>query len=213
MDKVLKRIEKEQKDNLTPDEYFYTQPIANNMYEWHFTILGSKDTAFDKGIYHGYFALPTSYPMNPPDVYFMTENGRFAINQKICLNITGYHKEAWTPAWSLRTMVQAICAYMLVNEHGVGAIFDDETTRRKYAAASRSFKCHHCGSIDKIEKHIIDNRKKSSVTDFIPTVPTNIIDNKEQKENLSKRETEIVNQKKKEQPREKTAKAKRVKTK
>lgn len=42
--------------------------------------------------------------MSPPDIYFMTENGRYQTNKKICLNITSYHKESWSPAWTLRTM-------------------------------------------------------------------------------------------------------------
>lgn len=164
MDKVLKRLAKEQTDNLIPAEYFYTQPIPTNKYEWHFTILGVEGSPFEKGIYHGYFSLPQSYPLNPPDVYFTTPNGRFHINAKICLNITGYHKEAWTPAWSLRTMVQAICAYMLVNEHGIGAIFDSDAVRKDYAKKSRDFTCPHCGPLVKLEELILNNRNQNGST-------------------------------------------------
>lgn len=170
LERVLKRIDKEQKDNLIPADYFYTQPLSKDKYEWHFTILGVEDTPFEKGIYHGYFKLPKDYPMNPPDVYFTTPNGRFQVNSKICLNITGYHKEAWTPAWSLRTMVQAICAYMLVNEYGIGAIFDNDKNRKEYAMKSRKFCCPHCGSLANIESLIISNRANNN---------TNNIENKD----------------------------------
>ena len=156
--KTLKRLLKEKKDNETPSSHFYIQPLKNNNYEWHFTILGVEGTPFEGGVYHGKFILPKSYPVRPPDIFFMTENGRFMINRKICLNITSYHAESWTPAWSLRTMTQAICAYFLVNEHGIGALFDSEAKRKDFAKKSRGFKCKECGCTDDIEKIILDAR-------------------------------------------------------
>lgn len=54
--------------------------------------------------------LPSDFPMSPPDIYFYTvqithvcyfqENGRFEVNKKICLTITSYHKEEWSPSWT-----------------------------------------------------------------------------------------------------------------
>ena len=48
--------------------------------------------------------------MSPPDIYFLNvlvlrdpnvkENGRFEINKKICLTITSFHKEEWSPSWT-----------------------------------------------------------------------------------------------------------------
>ena len=163
MDKVLKRLDKEATDNLVPADYFYTQPLPNDRYEWHFTILGQEETAFANGVYHGYFKLPKDYPLSPPDVYFLTPNGRFHTGAKICLNITGYHKEAWTPAWSLRTMVQAINAYMLVNEHGIGAIFDPDEKRAQYAVQSRAFVCKQCGPTTDVEAIIHKHKNKGAV--------------------------------------------------
>ena len=37
--------------------------------------------------------------MKPPNIIFLTPNGRFATNQKICLSISAYHPESWNPAW------------------------------------------------------------------------------------------------------------------
>ena len=156
---ILKRLHKEKAENATPSSHFYIQPIKNNLYEWHFTLLGPEDTDFEGGVYHGKFILPKNYPLNPPDIYFMTPNGRFDTSRKICLNITGYHKEAWTPLWSLRTMTNAICAYLVINEGGIGAMYDSPATRKEYAKKSKGFKCKECGCTDDIEKLIVDARQ------------------------------------------------------
>ena len=109
------RLRKEKKDNLPGSENFYIQPLDNDLYEWHFTIKGCKDTVYDGGLYHGYFQIPKDYPLAPPNIYFMNKSGRYEINKKICMNITSYHKEEWTPAWTLRTMMEAVCAYFTGN--------------------------------------------------------------------------------------------------
>ena len=81
---------------------------------WHFTLIGIPDTPYENGIYHGYITLPSNYPMSPPDLYFLNESGRYSTNTKICLNITSYHKDTWSPAWGLRTIMEAFSAYFFI---------------------------------------------------------------------------------------------------
>ena len=69
----------------------FSQPLENDLFIWHFTILGPENTDFHEGIYHGQIVLPFEYPFKPPDIYFFTKNGRFEISTKICLTITQYH--------------------------------------------------------------------------------------------------------------------------
>lgn len=67
------------------------------------------------------------------------ENGRFEINKKICLTITSFHKEEWSPSWSsgdrfavsslVETILQAISSMIPVPSPGaIGSIEtpDDE---------------------------------------------------------------------------------------
>lgn len=54
-----------------------TQPLTfnllqDNLFEWHFTIRGPKDTEFDGGVYHGRILFPSDYPYRPPDIVFLT---------------------------------------------------------------------------------------------------------------------------------------------
>ncbi|KAA0194708.1 hypothetical protein HAZT_HAZT010722 [Hyalella azteca] len=103
-----------------PTEEYFAQPLEDNLFEWHFTLRGPVNTEFEEGIYHGRIILPSEYPMKPPDIIFITQNGRFETNKKICLSISGYHPESWRPSWSIRTALLAIIGYM--PSSGLGTI-------------------------------------------------------------------------------------------
>ena len=158
--KNAKRLAKEKEDNLTPDEFFYVQPLQDDMFKWHFTLRGMPGSPYENGLYHGYFEIPNDYPLSPPNIYFLNESGRYQPNTKLCLNITSYHKEEWTPAWTIRSMTQAICSYFIVEDSGIGSISKSESERRKMAITSRTFKCPHCGQLEKIEELILAKHKK-----------------------------------------------------
>lgn len=116
----MKRLLREAAELHEPTRNYYAQPLEENLFEWHFTIRGPEDTPFQGGIYHGRIVLPPEYPMKPPNVIFMTPNGRFEVNKKICLSISGYHPETWRPSWSIRTALLAMIGFMPT--HGNGAI-------------------------------------------------------------------------------------------
>ena len=59
------------RNNLVP-----RRPPQDNLFEWHFTILGPADTAFEGGRYHGRIVLPSDYPMKPPSILMLTVSGR-----------------------------------------------------------------------------------------------------------------------------------------
>jgi ubiquitin-conjugating enzyme E2 J1 len=91
-----------------PPEKFRANPVKvlkylikkDNFFEWHFTMQGPEGSDFEFGIYHGKIELPSEYPIKPPNIYFLTPNGRFQLKTKICLNITKYHPENWNPSWT-----------------------------------------------------------------------------------------------------------------
>lgn len=43
-----------------------------NMFDWHFTLRGPRDTEFEGGIYHGRILLPSDYPFKPPNIILLT---------------------------------------------------------------------------------------------------------------------------------------------
>ncbi len=153
------------------------------MFEWHFTVRGPPDSDFATGVYHGRIILPTEYPMKPPSIIMLTPNGRFEVNKKICLSISGHHPESWQPSWSIRTALLAIIGFMPTE--GLGAIgslglssikiFSFEPffskisfisidypseERKSLAKKSQTWCCPTCGVISRLLK--TDNSLKES---------------------------------------------------
>ncbi|XP_014787367.1 mucin-5AC [Octopus bimaculoides] len=160
---AVKRLMKEAQELKDPTELFYAQPLDDNLFEWHFTIRGPIDTDFDGGIFHGRIVLPPDYPMKPPSIIILTPNGRFEVNKKICLSISGHHPESWQPSWSIRTALLAIIGFMPT--HGAGAIGSLDYTaeeRKVLSKKSLCWKCPVCGSVNNVLKSLTDASKKTS---------------------------------------------------
>lgn len=142
-------------------EEYYASPLEDNLFEWHFTVQGPPSTDFEGGIYHGRILLPPEYPMKPPNIILLTvsscqwcgkelrmnyvmyivsfflpsqPNGRFEINKKICLSISGHHPETWQPSWSIRTALLALIAFMPTPGSGTIGALDYSTEERQKLA-------------------------------------------------------------------------------
>ena len=163
----IRRLNKELESFIKdPSPEYTASPIKDDLYCWHFTIRGPSDTSFENGIYHGVIKLPYSYPNKPPNIMFLTPSGRFEVNSNICLSITKFHTEEWQSAWTIRSMLEAIIAFMPVHEDhdAIGAMDTSEEARKKYAIMSRNFVCDVCGPIvdllPKVEKKEEKNLNK-----------------------------------------------------
>lgn len=142
---AVKRLMKEAKELSEPTAHFFTQPLEENLFEWHFTVKGPSDTPFQGGRYHGRIVFPPEYPMKPPSIIILTPNGRFATKTKLCLSISNFHPESWEPSWSIRTVLMAIIAYMPMSGEGaIGSLDCPNPERAKLAARSSSFVCPDC---------------------------------------------------------------------
>eukprot|EP01084_Bolivina_argentea_P175949 304571_1 len=160
---AIKRIMQECKElRKNPSNFIVAGPLEDNLFEWHFTIAGADETEFEGGKYHGKFILPAQYPFKAPDIIMLTKSGRFEIGKKICLNFTGYHHELWQPAWTIRTMLTALRAFMETNAKGIGAISVDKEQRKKYAKLSLNYKCPKCDVVMKNIKFPIINDKNNN---------------------------------------------------
>ena len=129
-----------------PDPNFVAAPAdMNDLFVWHFIIKGPPDTAWEGGIFHGKIVFPSEYPNAPPDIYFLTPNGRFETNKRLCLTFTSYHPEHWTTAWGVSSILTSVIAFMPTRAEGaVGGLDTSDAERRKYAIQSREWKCKEC---------------------------------------------------------------------
>lgn len=150
---AVKRLFREAKELQESTEEYYAQPLDDNLFEWHFTVRGPVDTEFDGGVYHGRIILPADYPMKPPNIIFLTANGRFETNKKICLSISGHHPETWQPSWSIRTALLAIIGFMPTPANGtIGSLDYTAPERQILAKKSVNYECGECGCISKLLK-------------------------------------------------------------
>lgn len=140
----IKRLSKEFKDmQAKPSYQYYAEPVQDEMFEWHFTIRGPPGTDYEGGIYHGIITFPETYPFKPPSVQFLTPNGRFEINTKICLTFTNFHPELWQPAWTVRTILIGLISYIPVEEENmsIGSINMTSVERKRLVKASQFWSC------------------------------------------------------------------------
>lgn len=110
----------------------------------HFTVRGSDDSPYEGGVYHGKLILPPEYPMAPPRIEFLTPNGRFEVNTRICLSMSDFHPESWQPAWGIRTMIEALRSFMPTPADGVASIETPLLIRRNLARESSNWCCSIC---------------------------------------------------------------------
>ncbi|KAI8105776.1 hypothetical protein M9434_000357 [Picochlorum sp. BPE23] len=139
----IKRLQKELKQlHENPLPGIHAEPSASSLREWHYVIIGDKDSVFTGGVYHGTISFPEDYPFSPPtSIRMRTPNGRFIPNEKICLSITSYHPESWSPLWNISTLLLGFQSYFYCHEKGaIGVLYATrERDIRRMAAQSMEF--------------------------------------------------------------------------
>ncbi|KNH06876.1 Ubiquitin-conjugating enzyme E2 [Perkinsela sp. CCAP 1560/4] len=143
---------------------FVVYPLEKNIFQWHFTLRGPMDSPYEEGFYHGKLLFPANYPFEPPDIFFLTESGRFQLNMKICISITSYHPENWSPSFTVLIILRALRMYMQSPGHGsVGSLDYPVDTIRQLALESHAFHCTQCG--EDVKEHMTRLEKRTHVFD------------------------------------------------
>ena len=119
-----------------PVQGIYTKPDEDNILHWYFLIVGAKGTDFEGGEYFGMIMFPQNYPFKPPDFKMFTPSGRFVCNQKICLSMSGFHAEEWSPLWSVSSMLIGLLSVFTGEEVGVGLQKSSSVQYRQLAKES-----------------------------------------------------------------------------
>lgn len=125
----------------TDNKYSYVRigPYGSNLLRWHFSVMGSPNSEYDGGIYHGRVLLPKDYPGSPPRVQLLTPSGRFIPGHDICLSASNYHPESWTPKWTVLSLIDALRLHMLTQANEIGGMTATPAERRRLAKISRSW--------------------------------------------------------------------------
>lgn len=122
-----------------PVPYVTATPLSNNILCWHYCVTGPVDTPYVGGYYHGKLVFPREFPFKPPAIYMITPNGRFKVNQKLCLSISDFHPDTWNPAWSVSTILTGLLSFMVENTPTSGSTESSDGTKRRLAQESKEF--------------------------------------------------------------------------
>ena len=110
-----------------------------NILEWHFVIHGKEDTPYYGGMYHGKLIFPSNFPFTPPKIIFLTPNGRFKTNERICFSLSDFNTEEWKPAYSITDVLQEVRDFMHDSTETIGSIETSESAKRQLAKNSSTF--------------------------------------------------------------------------
>ena len=136
--------------------------------EWHFVIHGKEDTPYYGGMYHGKLIFPSNFPFNPPSIIFLTPNGRFKTNERICFSISDFHPEQWKPSYSLVDLLYGVREFMHENTETTGSIETSVSKKRHLAKSSHTYNCKDVNFYHRFPRLCDDVSEKSDDPAFPP---------------------------------------------
>ena len=141
----------------------------DNILKWHFVIHGEEDTPYYGGMYHGKLIFPSNFPFDPPSIIFLTPNGRFKTNERICFSISDFHPEQWKPSYSVVDLLYGVREFMHEDTETTGSIETSESEKRQLAKSSSI----HNGK-DNIFYHLFPSLPKERINQQIPSAKKEI---------------------------------------
>ena len=94
----------------------------DNPYLCYFVIHHLDLAGFKNGFYLGSMTISQDYPLAPPSIRLHTPNGRFIPNKNICLTITDFHPEGWSPVLKIYNVLLGLISFMATEDMTVGGI-------------------------------------------------------------------------------------------
>ncbi|GAM20197.1 hypothetical protein SAMD00019534_033720, partial [Acytostelium subglobosum LB1] len=125
--------------NKHPVENIVVCPHPENILEWHYVILGPENTVYESGLYYGKLVFKYNYPLSPPSIYMTTPSGRFQTDTRLCLSISDYHPETWSPSWSVSSILIGLLSFMVDNDSTLGSIITTNDEKRILASKSAEY--------------------------------------------------------------------------
>ena len=135
--RAKKRLKRDMK--LITNDPIPSMDVALNeddILDWHFLIHGREGTPYEDGVYHGRLVFPLTFPFGPPKILFLTPNGRFKVNERICFNLSDFHPEEWKPAYPVTALLRGVYDFMHETTDTIGSIESTDSERRRLARDS-----------------------------------------------------------------------------
>ena len=144
----------------------------DDILDWHFLIHGREGTPYKDGVYHGRLVFPPTFPFGPPKILFLTPNGRFKVNERICFSLSDFHPEEWKPAYSVTAVLRGVYDYMHETTDTIGSIVATDSERRRLARDSMIYNRNNANFCKlfrnsmlialELSRELVDRKKKLS---------------------------------------------------
>jgi ubiquitin-protein ligase len=132
------------KATIEPNEHirFYMSETQANL--WYIMIgnFDGNENEFKDGVYLVRMIAPADFPFNPPRFYFMTPNGVYECEKKVCINIGEYHKEDYRASLGMRGFAEQLISGMIGWKElggGINILHTDAKKKRTMAAESQAY--------------------------------------------------------------------------
>jgi len=141
-EKGVKRVMREIKDlrSRTISERGFGLSFDERDMQTFFAIVKSPGGDFEGGEYLLRIKLPDTYPYQPPVICCETPNGRFEPGTNICLNISHFHSETWSPLLTLEKIILSVMSvFQDESVSGIGSIRTSAEEKKRLADQSSVF--------------------------------------------------------------------------
>lgn len=120
----------------------------------------NKDNDFPDGEYLVKIKAPAKYPYGPPEFYFLTHNGVYEIEKKVCIDIGSYHSNNY-PAHIGMDGFAKMLLNGLINHHelghGINLLKTTHDKKVEYAKKSKAYnEKHYADILNEINNIVIE---------------------------------------------------------
>ncbi len=162
------------------DEFIKYYMDENNVRVWY-ALLHGVAGEFTDGQYLVRVEFPEKFPIDPPWFFFMTPNGVYDLEKKVCIDIGGYHKENYPAALGAKGFIKQLVSGLIGWESlGGGVSLITTTKKKKQALATASVMYNalnnaaHIANINTAYANYTAARKPANaVQASIATIPQN----------------------------------------
>lgn len=131
-----------------PNEHIQFVMSDDNACVWYIRLrnFAGNDDEFIGGEYDCRMVAPTDFPFNPPSFYFLTHNGLYEIETKVCISIGEYHKDEYRATLGMAGFASQLVSGLIGWKEMGGGINIIKTTavkKKELALASRAKNMEH----------------------------------------------------------------------
>jgi len=131
-----------------PHEYLKFAMSATDTNTWYILIenVKGKYDEFVNGQYLVRMKAPEAFPNSPPEFYFMTPNGLYDVEKKVCISIGEFHKDSYIGTLGMLGFAEQLVSGMTDVDylgHGISILHQTSDVRKRYANESTEYNNIH----------------------------------------------------------------------